>query len=58
MADHLVGRGHLQVEARADGRAQALDVVVVDVASVFAQVRVMPSAPAASQSCAAKTGSG
>ena len=37
-AHHLRRRGHLDVEVRGDGRAQELDVAVLDVAPVAAQV--------------------
>src|SRR5205814_7283751 len=37
-ADHLVGGGHLEVEADVRELAQAPHVLVLDVAAVFAQV--------------------
>lgn len=36
--DHFVGGGHFQIQVAADGLAQDLDVAVLDVATVFAQV--------------------
>ena len=35
---HLVGRGHLKIERQARRRLDALEIVVADVAAVFAQV--------------------
>jgi hypothetical protein len=36
--DHFVGGGHFQIQVVTDGLAQDLDVAVLDVATVFAQV--------------------
>ncbi len=38
MSDHLVGRGHLEVQLDVGQVAQAVDIVVLDVAAIFAQV--------------------
>jgi len=35
---HLVGRGHLKIERQARRRLDTLEIVVADVAAVFAQV--------------------
>jgi hypothetical protein len=37
--DHLVGAGHLEVQHRPDRPGESLDVVVLDVPAIFAQVR-------------------
>lgn len=37
-ADHLIGRGHLQIESSADEGTQPLHVIIANVAAVFAQV--------------------
>ncbi len=56
--DHLVGRRHFEIERLVDFRLQPRDVVVADVAAVFAQMRGDAVAPAAIASLAARTGSG
>jgi hypothetical protein len=60
--DHLGRRRHLEVQLHPGLGAQPLDVAVLDVAAVLAQVdgewTVMPSAPAAIAMREASTGSG